>query len=243
MTMFSIISVCYNCVNDVSDTIESLKAQQYKNYEYIVVDGGSSDGTLEKVHQLTNSIKKCTIISEKDRGIYDAMNKGVHISKGKYVYFLNMGDRFYNDIVLKNVAESLGDYDILYGDIQKGDSVLNQKNRLNLFNLIYREWMVSHQSIFAKRSIFMEHEFDLSYSVCADREWMIRVLKCALKNKHIPIVIAYYDQGGISSNYIKFKDESLKISEKYGGVFAKYLILLKRRLGTLFKAKPHFQNK
>ncbi len=113
---FSIITVVYNDVENIEETIKSLLNQTYKNFEYIIIDGKSDDGTVEKIKKYEKEITY--FVSEKDGGIYDAMNKGIKISSGEFLFFLNSNDFFYNKNVLKNIAEiseKNKKEDIIYG--------------------------------------------------------------------------------------------------------------------------------
>ena len=230
--LITIISVSYNCVNDIEKTIRSLESQTYKEFEYIVVDGNSSDGTIEKIKEYQHLFEDMVLISEPDRGIYDAMNKGVSKANGKYIFFLNFGDCFYDKNVLKNITQKMqSNIDIYYGDIEKNDITIVQKNKATLFNCIYREYMICHQSIFAKRELLKKYPFDLQYKLCADRDWLIKALQEKRYIKYVNETICKYDTTGQSSNPEKFMQESQKISIKYGGKKAEIFINMKRWLG------------
>ena len=226
--LITVISVSYNCVSDVEKTIRSLESQTYKEFEYIVVDGKSSDGTMEKIKKYQNIFENMVLISEPDRGIYDAMNKGVSKANGKYVFFLNFGDCFYDKDVLKNITQKMqSNADIYYGDIEKSGISIVQKNKATLFNCIYREYMICHQSIFAKRELLQKYPFDLQYKLCADRDWLIKVLQGKYCVEYVNRIICRYDITGQSSNLWKFMQESRKVSIKYGGKKAEIFMNLK----------------
>lgn len=229
--LISIISVSYNCENAIEKTIKSLAMQTFKDFEYIVIDGNSSDETVPKIKEYLWYFQKTTVISEPDNGIYDAMNKGIANATGKYVFFLNFGDKFYDRDVLSCIAQKMhSNADIYYGNIQKSGRILKQKNKATLFNCIYREYMICHQSIFAKRELLQRFPFDLQYKLCADRDWLIRVLKEKCSIEYIDKAICVYDTQGQSSNLPKFLQESRRISFKYGGIQADIFIKLKRQL-------------
>ena len=133
----SIITVCFNSQETIKETIESVISQTYKNIEYIVIDGKSNDGTCSIINQFNTSISK--FVSEKDNGIYDALNKGIRMSTGDIVGFLHADDVFDNKTVIEKVVKSFDiNIDILYGDI-------NYVNRTNL-NKIVRKWKSSTYS-------------------------------------------------------------------------------------------------
>ena len=202
----SIISVCRNCVQDVDQTVSSVLKQIYKDYEYIVIDGASSDGTYGKVCSYKEAFQTSGIRfiaqSEPDSGIYNAMNKGINIASGDYILFLNMGDSLI------------------------GESVLNS---------VYRELALCHQTIFAPSCLLKKRGFDEAFPVCADREWVIYCLMNKETFDHVPVLICDYKGDGVSSNYMKYQEDSLRVSQKYGGVKAKIIILVKRKIGKILK--------
>ena len=234
--LITIISVSYNCVNDVKKTIKSLENQTYKEFEYLVIDGNSSDGTGEKVREYQHLFNNMTVISEPDSGIYDAMNKGASKANGKYIFFLNFGDCFYDKSVLESIANEMkSNADIYYGDIEKDGNVVTQKNKATLFNCIYREYMICHQSIFAKRELIRKYPFDLQYKLCADRDWLIKVLQGKHNIEYVNKTICRYDTTGQSSNPQKFMQESKLVSTKYGGKKAEVVMLVKHSLSNIIK--------
>lgn len=232
----TVVSVCYNCENDVAMTMESLLGQSFQDYEYIIVDGNSKDATLQKIKSYVSRFKNIKIISETDRGIYDAMNKGVRNSTGDYVYFLNFGDYLVDQYVLERVVPFFtSKRDYYYGNIKKRGEIVSQNGRDGLFMTIYREYMLCHQSLFAKRYLLIENPFDLQYKICADRDWFIRILKQGAKGEFMDIVICNYDTSGVSSNYENFSGESLKITQKYGGLLGTYFAKGKRLVSKMIK--------
>lgn len=235
--LISIISVALNCRDDVRATIESLMAQTFHNYEYVVIDGQSTDGTLEIVREYETDHDNITVISELDKGIYDAMNKGVRNSAGKYVYFLNMGDCFQDESVLQEVSNylSTGD-DIYYGDVMKAGVLEQAPRKVSMGRLVYREKMICHQSIFASRSLCLENPFDIQFKICADRAWLIASLKKGASCIYMAgLTVADYDVSGQSADVIKFKADSLAVTCKYGGAFVVLFVRMKRKLGELWK--------
>ncbi len=179
---FSIITVVYNDVKNIEETIKSVINQTYKNFEYIIIDGNSDDGTVEKIKKYEKEIDYW--ISEKDKGIYDAMNKGIKKSKGELLFFLNSNDFFYNKDVLKNIEKKYLENnkpDILYGrmffkynDPLKEDGVppqIHPKKRLPNGYSIY------HQATFVKKDIFNKIGFfDIMYKVAGDYDFFCRSL-------------------------------------------------------------------
>lgn len=233
-SLITIISVSYNCADNVEKTIRSLENQTFKDFEYLVIDGNSSDRTVEKVKERQHLFKNITIISEPDKGIYDAMNKGVSKANGRYVFFLNFGDCLYDDSVLECIAKEMkSDADIYYGNIEKNGHIIIQKGKATLFNCIYREYMICHQSIFAKRKLLQKYPFDLQYKLCADRDWLIKVLQRKHHVEYVNKTICRYDTTGQSSNPERFMRESKLVSVKYGGKKAEAFMKIKRKIGKL----------
>lgn len=233
--LFSIISVCFNCENKVERTIRSLEMQTCKNYEYIVIDGNSTDGTLQTVKELLIDIPNTTIISESDQGIYDAMNKGICIARGKYIFFLNMGDEFYDKDILASVEiASKSEADFYFGNICKDGLIINQKGKATIGYALVREYMICHQSIFVLTNILKELPFNIKYRICADRDWFIKILRAGKTGEYIDLPICKFESDGLSSNYSKFEKESIAITKEYGGLLLVVLIKIKRFLGKIF---------
>ena len=215
----SIITVCFNCEELIERTINSVIDQTYANIQYVVIDGGSTDNTLNIIKKYKNRID--VIISEKDDGIYDAMNKGLEYATGDLIYFLNAGDYLCNKDVLEGVIEGLNanpDSDIVYGDQVYYDDITEQR-RLNYYANIPQLLLngCCHQTIFARKSTFTKcGSFDSNYKVYGDLDWLLRVLiKFKLKMTYIDVPIAYYLKGGISeTNRNKHYFEWLEITQK-----------------------------
>lgn len=234
--LFSVITVCYQCKDALEVTACSVLAQSLADYEYLIIDGGSTDGTAELAKEYASRDSRMTVVSEPDGGIYDAMNKGTGLAKGQYILFLNAGDVFVSDTVLEQVKAALEKEpgDIYFGDVRREGRIVRQNRKPTLFRLIYLEWMVCHQSIFAKRQQCKEDPFDMSLKICADRDWLIRRLKAGARVCHLHnLLVCDYDTSGVSSNYGAFQGESLRIAETYGGKKAVLFVKIKRAMGRL----------
>ncbi len=234
----TIVTVCMNCEKEIVSTIKSVISQTYLDFEYIIIDGVSRDNTVQIATKLTEEKTNVRIISEKDKGIYDAMNKAIKLSKGEYIFFLNAGDYFVDNKVLENVANYLkNNKDIYYGNIRKNNIIERYPSKLSKFYLVYREKMICHQAIFAKREILEKYPFDYTtFKICADRDWLIKVKEKGATSEYMSnMLIANYDCNGVSSSNDKVQKESIKIGQKYGGTFTIIFIKIKRFLGRYLK--------
>ncbi|MDH5828628.1 glycosyltransferase family 2 protein [Sphingobacterium faecium] len=216
---FSIITVVYNNVRDIEHTLKSVVGQTYKQIEYIVIDGQSTDGTLALIENYRSQITR--VISEKDKGIYDAMNKGLAIATGDYVLFLNSGDELYSKDTLANLAALSDDADILYGEtflINEKREIIGERRHKVPMHFDWKSFRygmnICHQAIYIKRSI--AEPYDLHYKLCADIDWVIKAAKKANKCVNAQQHVARYLVGGMSKQRHR---ESLK--ERYD-IFKKY---------------------
>lgn len=204
---FSIITVTYNAQAVLEDTIQSVVSQTYHHVEYIIVDGASKDNTLAIIDRYKERIT--TVVSEPDKGLYDAMNKAMKLATGDYLCFLNAGDSFHEDNTLLQMVHSINSKelpDILYGETAL---VNNEHHFLRMRRLATPEvltWksfkegmLVCHQAFFAKTSL--AEPYDLQYRFSADFDWCIHVMKKArtLHNTHLT-VIDYLEEGMTTQN-------------------------------------------
>ncbi|MBQ8326160.1 MAG: glycosyltransferase [Lachnospiraceae bacterium] len=201
---FSIIVVCLNPGDKLFETIETIQSQTYKNYEVVVKDGMSTDGSVDKLP----AEERIRVFKEKDKSIYDAMNQAVKYATGDYYFFLNCGDLFYSDTVLEEVAGFIEEKkkqgekcDIVYGNTyeQKTGTVVTSTPKINGFSC-YRN-VPCHQTCFYASDMFKERAYLPEYRVRGDYE---HFLYCFYKLKasisSMPIVISYYEGGGFSES-------------------------------------------
>ena len=202
----SIITVCYNAEDTISDTIQSVLSQDYKDVEYIIIDGKSTDRTLEIIQTIKNGIQ---LISEKDKGIYDAMNKGINIATGDVIGILNADDVYKNNQVLTDVMNTFKDnVSIVYGDIEyvkyNDVSKVVRKWKAGVFRpgKFKWGWMPPHPGFFMKKSCYDSYGlFNLNLSTSADYELMLRVLEVHnLKHIYISKTITSMRVGGASNS-------------------------------------------
>jgi glycosyltransferase involved in cell wall biosynthesis len=199
--ILSVITIVYNNVRDIERTMLSVLNQTYQQIEYIMVDGASTDGTLDIIKRYENRISK--LISEKDNGIYDAMNKGLKLATGDYVIFMNSGDEFYANDTVEKVFASADDADIYYGETEMiNDQLqsLGERRHKAPENFTWRSFnygmSVSHQAIYIKRSL--TEPYDPKYKLSADIDWIIRAAKKAKKIVKVDGYVAKYLVGGMS---------------------------------------------
>lgn len=222
--VFSIITVTYNAEKVVEETIQSVIAQTYHRIEYILVDGASKDGTMNIIGKYRDQIH--TVVSEPDKGLYDAMNKGIALATGSYVCFLNAGDSFHAADTLQQMVHSIHGTelpDVLYGETALVDAEghFQRMRRLSAPEVLtwksFRQGMlVCHQAFFAKRTLAVP--YDLRYRYSADFDWCIRVMKQArtLHNTHLTL-IDYLDEGMTTQNRKASLWERFRIMARHYG--------------------------
>jgi len=206
----SIITVVFNSQATIKDAISSVLNQTYKNLEYIIVDGGSTDGTLDRVGQYGNKISK--IISEPDKGIYDAMNKGIKLASGDVIGILNSDDIYADGGVIENVVNKMNDTGaaLCYGDLVYVDKDNTEKVIRNWKSGIYNEesfkkgWMPPHPTVFVKRWVYEKYGvFNLSLPIASDFEILFRLMgKHKIESCYIPRVLVKMRLGGESNKSI-----------------------------------------
>jgi glycosyltransferase len=220
----SLITVTFNARASLEATIRSVQQQQFENLEYIVVDGGSCDGTLEMVKHYPEVIS--SFVSEPDNGIYDAMNKGLRLAKGDFVGFLHADDRFAHPMVLQNIMAVFENKqaDALYGDLQYVTSFEPLKIlrhwKSGDFNpqLIKKGWMPPHPTVYFKRELLNSIGFfNTSYKISADYDWLLRLLGTeGLSIAYLPEVLVLMATGGASNKSLR--NLILKSSEDYKAI-------------------------
>ena len=230
--MLSIITVCYNARDDLSRTVDSILSQSWSNYEYIVVDGGSTDGTKEYLETLCNRFAEKEIafryVSEKDNGIYDAMNKGTLMAKGHWVMYLNAGDLFANTLVLRNVFSSDPDTQILYGDTLCTYQGLVRRYPAKPLTTLPRQMAFCHQSAFIERDVALRFPYDTSYKICADHHFFLKAYTKGLAFEYCGIPISVYEISGVSDQHKwQAHKEQLRMQKELGELFItpKWLLL------------------
>ena len=206
----SIITTSFNSESTILDTILSVNNQTYKNIEHVIIDGGSTDNTLNIIN--ANKSKSAILISERDNGCYDAFNKGIKNSNGDIIGFLHSDDIFYSDDIIEKLCQSIGKAPGIYGDlIYTNQNNINDKIRLwksRKFNKknFYLGWMIAHPTMYLRKEIYEIYGgYSLEFPIAADYEFMVRVLfKHNIQCKYLPEIVTRMREGGQSSN--NFKD-------------------------------------
>lgn len=217
----SVITVVYNNVKDIERTMLSVLNQTYPHIEYIIVDGASNDGTVDKIRLYENKIAK--FISEQDNGIYDAMNKGLGLATGDYVLFMNAGDEIYAPETVADVFASAPAGDIYYGETEMYDAQWNSLGQRRHHAPEHFNWKsfrygmsISHQAIYIKRSL--TSPFDLKYKYSADIDWIIKAAKNSSNIVNTHLYVAKYLVGGISkAKHLDSLRERFQIFSHYYG--------------------------
>jgi glycosyltransferase involved in cell wall biosynthesis len=223
----SIITVCKNSENHIEKSIQSVTSQIYSNYEYIIIDGKSEDGTCAIIAKYSKYIDK--FISELDGGIYEAMNKGIKLSTGDFLFFLNSDDYLFDPYVIKDVVQTLSKYDecdFIYGNVERigisGESFMNKSPKPEFLKegMIF-SCAIPHQGSFFKADLFEKLGlFDETYRIAADYEWFTRLLKDrSLKLIFSDRVISSYSCAGLSGVNLKLAYREMFDAQNKSGLF------------------------
>lgn len=235
----SIITVTYNSRATIADTIRSVASQTYSNIEHVIIDGSSTDDTLEIVRNTPNRISK--IISEPDKGIYDALNKGIINSGGDIIGLIHSDDLLASDIVIEEICKKFTETsaDIVYGDLiyvsNKNKDIIVRYWKSSPFDrsLLNKGWMPAHPTMFIRREVYMKYgKFDLQYNISSDYDLILRLMQRRdLKVEYLPIVITKMRMGGASNRNLRnifLKSlEDYRIMQKNG--FSNPLAILIRK--------------
>jgi len=245
----SIITIAYNSEETIEDTIKSVVAQNYQNIEYIIIDGGSTDGTMAIINKYRAHIS--VLVSEPDKGIYDAMNKGVEKSTGELVGILNSDDFYANNNVVQSIANKIGDKDGIYADLvyvdrENTDKVIRYwKSKEYKEGSFLKGWMPPHPTFFIRKEIYNKYgSYNLSLKSAADYELMLRLIhKEKISIVYLPEIITKMRVGGQSnaslSNRLKANKEDRmawdinNIDPKFYSLYLKPI----RKIGQFLK-KP-----
>lgn len=243
--LFTVITVCYQAKDVIENTIKSVLEQNYSDFEYIIIDGSSTDGTCEIINKYLED-SRIRYISEPDKGLYDAMNKGIRMSEGKYLNFMNAGDCFSDSDILKDVSEVISKnpgVDFIYGNVLYVYD--NDEERIRRYpwycsTRLYQLMgdCINHQGLFAKREHYDEREFAIDkYRISCYRDWISYQCSTAKKFKAIDRVICRFSVGEDSfttKNYEEhLKELDYILKEYYPLGFPIYVIIRTIRRGKI----------
>lgn len=228
---FSIITVTYNAAPYLERTVLSVLSQSYPDIEYLIIDGQSTDGTVDIIRQYESGIAYW--VSEPDKGLYDAMNKGLRRATGDYVWFLNAGDTLPSADLVQTIVQKIAKRkyhpDVIYGDtaiVNNEGRVLGMRHLRPPKKLTWKKFacgmLVCHQAFIARREL--APEYDPAYPLCADYDWCIRVMKQARTLYNTRLTLCHFLEAGISTQQRKASlKERYSIMCKYYGTFATVL--------------------
>ena len=222
--LISVITVCLNAEKEIGFTIDSVLKQDYTNYEYLIKDGGSDDSTIEIAEKYINRFSEKNIpfriISEKDEGLYDAMNQSAQYAKGEWIIYINAGDELFDNKVLSLLSSEISDqYDILYGD-----AVLTENEKYKLLKAGCLERFkytnpICHQASLTRTDIIRKNLFDKRYFIASDFDLFLRLYLLNDKRFKKPdIVFCVYRLGGVSNNRVFQREKEFNTSRKINGL-------------------------
>jgi len=235
----TIVSVVLNAKSNIEETIHSILSQTYADIEYIIIDGESTDGTIDILKKYEPKLTKLLI--EKDNGIYDAMNKALEISTGDFLIFMNSGDTFVTPYIIEGVVKSIKNKSAIY----YGNAIfLNTEEKIALFfggyfgkhRLCFKN--ICHQSVFYPKSVYKTYKYDLAYRVFADYVYNISLKAKNVRFIYLKTVISFFELGGLSGNgdELLAKNKGKIILDKFGLYYYVYYILKKNiRIRLLVK--------
>ena len=198
----SVVTVCFNCVGTIEKTIRSVIGQTYSNLEYIIIDGGSTDGTLEIINKYKSHIS--VIVSEPDKGIYDAMNKGILVATGEWIHFRNSGDFFlHKDSVEKFFEKGVKEeVSVVHGNCLYFDNTGWYEQTPPILRVSYKQEIpVLHPAAFIRMAVQKGMMFDTSYRSSADYDFFYKCYEQGIVFEYRPLAIAAFARGGFSSNW------------------------------------------
>lgn len=231
---FSIVTITFNAAHTLERTLRSIMSQSYQHIEYIVIDGQSKDGTLDLIRQYEKYITHW--ISEPDKGLYDAMNKGIAHCTGDYICFLNAGDTFASTETLAYLSHAIRHSsiqpDVVYGDtilVDDDGHIVGMRQHQPPRHLTWKSFrlgmLVCHQAFFARRDLVVP--YDLNYRFSADYDWCIRILKKSRQTLHTnQPLIHYLNEGVTTRNHRASLRERFHIMEKHYGRITTWVLHL-----------------
>ena len=202
----SIITITYNSAKTIQRALESVQSQTYQDIEHVIVDGASKDGTRELIEAYAKKHTNVRWISEPDKGIYNALNKGIHLATGDVIGFVHSDDILYAPDSISHIAEAFAQQDIqvVYGDLQYvREGKVTRRWRSNDFNpaSLKYGWMCPHPTMYVRREVYQQvGDYDEWFSISADYDMILRIFKSGFKSKYLPEVLVSMEVGGASNN-------------------------------------------
>jgi putative colanic acid biosynthesis glycosyltransferase len=224
LPLISVVTVVFNGKNSLEKTIQSVLNQSYKNIEYVIIDGGSTDSTQNIINKYTDVIDYW--ISEPDNGIYDAMNKGINAARGDWIYFLGSDDILYDNRTISDVVAYLAkEESVVFGNIMYNNGKC-VKSRFNIYTLLHNT--VHHQSAFYNANLFRNWSYDSGLRLIADYELNLRIYLNKMKYQQINKTIAICNQRGQSRSNLKqaFIETNLVRKKYVSGILGMILYFL-----------------
>lgn len=225
----SIITITYNSAKSLPRALQSVQSQTYKDIEHIIVDGASTDGTKELIEDYAEAHTNVRWVSEPDKGIYDALNKGIRMATGDAIGFLHSDDVFYSTDSVAHIARALEEegVQVVYGDLQycNGEKVVRRwkSNDFNPCALKYG-WMPPHPTVYVRREVYQEvGEYDEWFRISADYDMMLRIFTAGYRSRYLPEVLVSMEVGGASN-----KNTKARLSKTQED----YIVLKKNHVGA-----------
>lgn len=236
--IISIITINYNNLEGLKQTIASVKSQTYANIEYIVVDGNSNDGSVEFLKENNEIFDK--LIIEKDKGIYDAMNKGLKVATGEWINFMNSGDLFFSSYVLDSIKPTLLNqkYGVVYGDAKITYDNYNTKIKKVKKKNFKKGMPFCTQSALISTKFIRENRFNPSYKVSGDLDFFLQLETKKTPMLYVEKIISIFDYNGVSSRFnFKYELEKLSILKKYyhSRAYFYWIDIIDRSIRAIFK--------
>jgi len=214
--LITVVTVVFNGENFLEETIQSVINQTYDNIEYMIIDGGSTDGTVNIIKKYEDKISYW--VSEPDNGIYDAMNKGINLATGQWINFMNAGDIFYSDRVVEEIFDNQQyQVEIIYGDYLADHGSFMESVAAKNIDKLWQGMAFCHQSTFIDAQYHKKNKYSLQYSISGDFNFFYGALKNKARFKHIDKIVSIFSCDGMSSVVgAGAGRQNLKVINSYG---------------------------